>query len=222
MSGFGLDAPPLTGHRHLAGTSRAALVNRLRRLQLRDTSEAVPQPDRCEFCSGEMGSGHRHALDTHERRILCVCDPCAITLLGKGRYRVTGSRSLQLNDFRLPDELWARFAVPVGLAFFFVSSPAGRVVAIYPSPLGPTESQIDDDAWGALVAANPVLAGLERDIEALLVHRGVRPYRYHLVPIDRCYELVGLVRSSWRGIAGGDEVQRAIAEFFDSIDRYAQ
>jgi hypothetical protein len=36
-----------------------------------------------------------------------------------------------------------------------------------------------------------------------------------IVPIDVCYELVGLIRVVWRGLQGGDEVPRRIDEFFD-------
>ena len=43
--------------------------------------------------------------------------------------------------------------------------------AYYPSPMGPTESLLELDAWAALEAANPVLATLEPDVEALLVNR---------------------------------------------------
>ena len=38
-----------------------------------------------------------------------------------------------------------------------------------------------------------------------------------LVPIDDCYELVGLIRSRWRGFGGGEEVWAAIDRFFDDL-----
>lgn len=45
-----------------------------------------------------------------------------------------------------------------------------------------------------------------------------REHRQHfecyLVPIDACYELVGLVRTHWRGFDGGQEVWDAIEAFF--------
>ena len=40
-----------------------------------------------------------------------------------------------------------------------------------------------------------------------------------LVPIDDCYELVGLIRTRWRGFGGGEEVWDAIARFFDDLPR---
>jgi hypothetical protein len=38
-----------------------------------------------------------------------------------------------------------------------------------------------------------------------------------IVPIDDCYELVGLIRSRWRGFGGGEEVWAAIHGFFDDL-----
>ena len=34
-----------------------------------------------------------------------------------------------------------------------------------------------------------------------------------LVPIDACYAFVGQVRLAWRGLSGGAEAQRAVADF---------
>jgi hypothetical protein len=110
----------------------------------------------------------------------------------------------------------------VGLAFFFVSSQAERVLALYPSPLGATESELDLSAWEELLNANPELGDLEPDAEALLVSRMGNDRMHYIVPIDRCYELVGLVRSNWRGISGGEEADRVISDFFERIDQQAQ
>ena len=38
-----------------------------------------------------------------------------------------------------------------------------------------------------------------------------------LVPVDRCYALVGLIRMHWRGFGGGEEVWSAVGEFFDGL-----
>ena len=48
------------------------------------------------------------------------------------------------------------------------------------------------------------------DVEALLVSRAREMREHWLVPIDDCYELVGLIRSRWRGFGGGEEVWEAI------------
>ena len=114
-----------------------------------------------------MSEDHRHLLDVGERRILCACEPCCAMRAGEGDLRPTGTRVLRLDDFVLADELWAAFQIPIGLAFFFVSEVAGGVVALYPSPAGATESELYLEAWNELVAANPVLADLEPEVEAL-------------------------------------------------------
>jgi hypothetical protein len=105
------------------------------------------------------------------------------------------------------------------VAFFFRHSGEGRVKAYYPSPMGPTESQLELGAWTALERANPLLATLEPDVEALLVNRAFGARRHWIVPIDECYGLVGLIRTSWRGFTGGSEVWQAIKERFEALDR---
>lgn len=206
----------------MSATGRAAVINRLRRLQARDTQQpSSPGPERCDFCGTELPGDHRHVLDTKNRRILCACGVCFIQGSQDPRYSPTGTRVLWLESFALADELWGRFSIPVGLAFFFRSSVADAVVALYPSPLGATESELDMSAWEDLVAANPALERLEPDAEALLVNRTLDPPAHAIVPIDRCYELVGLVKSKWEGISGGREADEAVASFFQRLKRDA-
>jgi hypothetical protein len=132
--------------------------------------------------------------------------------------RPTGSRTLLLDGFRLDDELWASFAIPIGLAFLFASTVAGTIVALYPSPAGATESELPMEPWNELQARNPGLA-LEPDVEALIVNRLSDPPAYAIVPIDRCYEMVGMIKASWEGISGGGAVDAAVAAFFDDLRR---
>jgi hypothetical protein len=35
-----------------------------------------------------------------------------------------------------------------------------------------------------------------------------------IVPIDVCYELVGVIRVVWRGFSGGEELAPRVDEFF--------
>jgi hypothetical protein len=130
--------------------------------------------------------------------------------------RPTGTRVQLLNGFRLTDDLWAAFQIPIGLAFFFRTA-AGEPVAFYPSPAGATESELFLEAWNDLVAANPALEGLETEVEALIVDRISDPHTYAIVPIDRCYELVGAIKASWQGISGGTAVEDALGAFFASL-----
>ena len=91
---------------------------------------------------------------------------------------------------------------------------ADGVVALYPSPAGATECELYLEAWNELVAANPVLADLEPEVEALIVNRLADPHAHAIVPIDRCYELVGMIKARWEGISGGDAVENAVEAFF--------
>ncbi|MDQ3238637.1 MAG: DUF5947 family protein, partial [Actinomycetota bacterium] len=101
-------------------------------------------------------------------------------------------------------------------------TPAERVVAYYPSPMGPTESLLELEAWEELEESNPVLKDMERDVEALLVNRARGASEHFLVPLDECYKLVGLIRTRWRGFSGGREVWDDITEFFDELRRRAR
>jgi hypothetical protein len=108
------------------------------------------------------------------------------------------------------------------MAFFFRSSLDSRVVAQYPSPAGATESQLPLDTWSDLEAANPVLAEMEADVEALLVNRlgpsrGYAAAEYYLIPIDECYKLVWLIRSLWQGLSGGAEVWKQLESYFADL-----
>jgi hypothetical protein len=199
------------------------LVRDLRRLTAARAETRPARPvERCDLCGGEVAAGHRHLLQLEERRILCSCESCFALRSGDPGLRPTGHRVLWLDDFDLADDVWARFRIPIGLAFLFESTVAGQVVAFYPSPAGPTESELELDAWNELAAANPVLETLEADAEALIVNRLSDPYQFAIAPIDRCYALVGLVKLRWEGINGGQGLTRAIQGFFDELRREAR
>ena len=177
----------------------------------------------CELCGEQIWPEHRHLLEVATREIMCVCRPCSILFdreaASEGRYRLIPDRHLFLEDFQMEDAQWESLRIPVDMAFFFHSAPAERVVAFYPSPMGPTESLLKLDAWEELETQNPVLKEMERDVEALLVNR-VRGAREHfLVPMDECYSLVGLIRMHWRGLSGGREVWEEIDRFFENLKK---
>ena len=70
------------------------------------------------------------------------------------------------------------------------------------------------EGWALVMTANPALGSMKPDVEALLVNRTQGDEEYFIVPIDRCYALVGTIRRQWRGLSGGSEVWDAIGEFF--------
>ena len=55
------------------------------------------------------------------------------------------------------------------------------------------------------------------DVEALLVNRVGTKREYYLVPIDLCFELIGLIRVHWRGLSGGDKVWEEVEQFFSKL-----
>jgi len=182
----------------------------------------VPQRkpvEQCDLCSAPVSPDHDHLVEPATRKINCACQACAL-LFGNqsgARYKRVPRRARYLNQFQLTDAEWDGLLVPIQMAFFFFSSPAGKMVALYPSAAGPTESLLTLDSWEQIVAANPVLSEMEADVEALLVNR-VGPIRdYFVAPIDECYKLVGLIRMHWRGLSGGTEVWREINKFFEEL-----
>jgi Family of unknown function (DUF5947) len=204
--------------------SRADLVASMRALArpAPAASGSARRPDeRCEICNARIPDDHRHLLHLEERRIVCSCEACWGLHSGDPEYRPAGTRTVWLTDFDCPDELWARFRIPIGLAFFLRSSVTGGMVAFYPSPAGATESELELDAWAALVERNPVLDDLETDAEALIAHRLTTPHEYVIAPVDDCYRLVGMIKSRWEGISGGAAVETAVPEFFAGLRRAA-
>jgi hypothetical protein len=191
-------------------------------LQLPVAGQAPPeQPELCELCGTTIPAEHRHMLDLESRELMCTCQACRILFdsgaAGGGHYRLVPDRRLRLADFEMDDAAWAELCIPVDMAFFFFRSDTGRVAAYYPSPAGPTESLLELDAWEQIERANPPLAELEPDVEALLVSRARGMREHWLVPIDDCYELVGIIRTRWKGLAGGEDVWQAIGRFFDDL-----
>lgn len=175
--------------------------------------------ERCDLCGADLTQEHTHLFEPPTRQLFCSCEACAILFSGQTetKYRRVPRRARYLADFRLTDAQWDSLLIPIGMAFFFHSSPAGKIVALYPSPAGATESLLDLSAWAEVVEENTVLRELEPDVEALLVNRVRGAADYYIAPIDECYKLVGLIRAGWRGLSGGAEVWQGIEGFFAEL-----
>jgi hypothetical protein len=179
--------------------------------------------ERCELCSEAVRPDHPHLIELAQRRIVCTCEACAILFSGQGvKFKRIPRRVRSLQGFNLTEAEWNGLMVPINMAFFFKSSLEGRVVALYPSPAGATESQLALDSWNDIVARNAILNEMEPDVEGLLVNRlgysrGYSKAEYYLLPIDECYKLVGLIRLHWKGLSGGTEVWRELGEFFSGL-----
>jgi hypothetical protein len=173
------------------------------------------------MCAEPIGDGHSHVVNLDSRQIMCTCRACWLLFTHQGaaggRYRAVPDRYLHDPAFQLDEGRWEALQIPVRVAFFFNNSDLGKVVAFYPSPAGATESLLSLEAWEEVVAANPVMTDLVPDTEALLVQRAGEGFECFLVPIDACYELVGLVRMHWKGFDGGEEAWAAIDGFFDAV-----
>ncbi|MBV9642828.1 MAG: hypothetical protein JO334_04575 [Verrucomicrobia bacterium] len=162
-------------------------------------------------------------LEITTGQIVCACDSCGLrfpTAL-EGRFRLIPREVRSLPELYWTESEWESFAIPINLAFFFHSTPEKRTKAMYPSPAGATESLLPLNAWDSLVAQNLSLTRLEPDVEALLVNRVGSKREHYLAPIDVCFELVGLIRLHWRGLAGGEIVWEKIDQFFSRLQREA-
>ena len=143
---------------------RMTLVRELRR---RTTARPAPPVERCDLCGSTVAAGPP-APPAPGR----APDPVRLRELLRaalGRSRAATDRahgSSGSTDFSLPEEVWAGFRIPIGLAFLFRSSVTGGMVAFYPSPAGATESELELDAWDGAGRANPLLETLEPDVEA--------------------------------------------------------
>jgi hypothetical protein len=210
----------------VATARNSVASSRLRRLAQRAAEERQATQEVCDLCGEPIPADHRHLLDLSSRELMCACQACKILFdrreAGIGHYRLVPDRRLRIDDFRLDDTGWDDLRIPVDMAFFFYSTRDERVSAFYPSPAGPTESLLQLDAWNDLERANPVLQWLEPDVEALLVNRARGAREHYIVPIEDPYRLVGLIRSRWRGLTGGQEVWEEIENFFARLSEQAK
>jgi hypothetical protein len=203
----------------LTPDSPADALGRLRELLKPRPQKAVEE--RCELCGAPLPAEHRHLVNLESRGLLCVCRPCGLlfTQAGAagGKYKTVPERYLFVRDLVLTDAQWEGLQIPVSIAFFFYNSGLGHTAAFYPSPAGATESLLPLATWEELTAKHPVLAGLEPDVEALLVYKRSDGFECYVVPIDACYELVGRIRLRWKGFQGGEEAWSEIDAFFAGL-----
>jgi hypothetical protein len=178
--------------------------------------------ERCEFCTEPLADHHSHVVNLETRSLMCACRSCYFLFApdgaAGGRYKAVPEDITLDPDFALSEGQWDALQIPVAMAFFFHQSDIGHAVAFYPSPAGATESLLPLDTWDELVAANPILGRMASDVEALLVYRPRgEAQRCYLVPIDACYQLVGLIRRHWKGFDGGEEAWHEIDAFFSDL-----
>ncbi|WP_084265009.1 DUF5947 family protein [Actinomadura macra] len=184
----------------------------------------------CELCAEPLPPVHRHLLDVEKTELLCACRACSLLFddalfedasgggAARGRhYRLIPDTRRRLTGFRLDGTLWAGLGIPVDLAFF-TRDRAGAVTARYPSPAGALHATVHPESWRRLADANPVLADLRPEVEALVVHRARDAAENWVLPLDDCYRLTALLREHWTGFGGGDAVWARIGGFFEEME----
>ncbi len=200
--------------------SSASPLQALRQFARKREPSRAPA-EHCELCSEVIPTDHRHLLDLSSHVLMCACQACSLLFSeqgsGSGKYRLVPRRYSLLPDFHMTDEQWDELMIPVNMVYIFRSSKENRVMAFYPSPAGATESLLNLESWEELIRNNPLLQELEPDVEALLINRVRETREYYIVPIDACYQLVGLIRLSWKGLSGGEEAWKAISGFFEDV-----
>jgi hypothetical protein len=189
----------------------------------------APEPERCGLCGEVVGERHGHLVDTQQRSLVCACTACALLFTrpgaAEGRYRTVPDRVRHDPAAPLSAAEWDQLGIPVSIAFFFVNSALGHVVASYPSPAGVTECELDLAAWDEMAGRHPLLGAPTPDVEAIVIvagrsrpgagdDRGVETF---LIPVDACYALAGALRLNWHGFDGGAEVAAILAAFLDDL-----
>jgi len=208
------DNPTPPGLTNADDRPEQAFIKTLRRFRQKASFQ-----EKCEFCGAGLDPNHRHLLEVSKNRIICTCSPCALRFqdVVDGRFKLIPREVRYLAEFSLSDTEWESLALPINLVFLFYSTPQQKVAAMYPSPAGATESLLPLTAWESLLSRNSVLATIEADVEALLVNRIDSRREYYIVPIDVCFELVGIIRVHWRGLSGGEAVWENVDKFFANL-----
>ncbi len=186
---------------------------------LREFARERPAVERCDLCSVAVGPVHDHLLQPRERALKCACAACSLLFPADAGqpWRRVRPKAERLWDLKLPDALWAELHLPIDLAFFQRSNVAGAPLAFFPSPAGATQALLPPEAFEQLLIENPSLRTLEEDVEALLANRVGEAREYYRVSVDVCFALVGLIRSTWRGLSGGTAAWAAIHSFFERL-----
>jgi hypothetical protein len=204
---------------HGGGHGGGGVIRTLRRFRRPENVQ-----ERCELCGVGLSRNHRHLLEISKSRIVCTCDPCALRFqdVVEGRFKLIPKDAWCLPQFSLSDAEWENLALPINLAFFFYSTLEKKMKALYPSPAGATESLLPLAAWNSLAERDPRVRTMQSDVEALLANRVGTKREYYVVPIDVCFELVGLIRMHWRGLSGGDAVWQQVEAFFAQLNANAR
>lgn len=176
--------------------------------------------ERCDFCRARVPDDHPHLVEAESLRLFCACPRCAVDMAGGGfGYRRVETHQVALDGFDVSDSDWAMLQIPIDVAFLFRPEAGAAPLALFPGPAGATRSQLSAEIWSNLAAKYSLLGELEPSAEALLVNRSRGKRNYYRVSTDHCYALAGLMRTHWRGLAGGEQAWAAIDGYFATLDQ---
>jgi len=184
-------------------------------------SNGTEATERCDFCSKTIPPDHRHFADLNNMKFMCACEVCTVLQAEKGEYHPLPQRYQYLEDFEMPEEVWAQLKIPVNMAFIVYNSDQERPIAFYPSPAGSMESELQIGSWKNLKQKYPALATIAPDLEGFMINRLDKPHEHFIVPIDYCYTLIGLIRMTWQGIHGGEKMRDTVRQFFKTLKQRA-
>lgn len=184
----------------------------------KNDAEATEQ---CDFCSKPIPPDHRHFADLVNMKFMCACEVCTVMQAEKGEYRPIPQRYKYLEDFKMPEAIWAQLKIPVNMAFIVYNSDREQPIAFYPSPAGSMESELQLNSWESLKEDNPKLRSLTPDLEGFMINRLDKPHEHFIIPIDSCYELIGLIRMTWQGIHGGEKMRDTVRKYFKDLKQRA-
>ena len=207
-------APGRRGRREHPGRGGAGLRRFL--------APAPPRPERCELC-GEAVPEEPPAPGGHRRgarwRAPAPAARCCST--ARRRRAAAGSAASRTATWSTAGRVSTRrpgraLSIPVGMAFFFHNSALDRLVALYPSPAGATESELDPAELAGGLRRHPRWPRCcEPDVEALLVRaRPARNDACFLVPDRRLLRTGGPDAAALAGLRRRTEARDALAEFF--------
>lgn len=198
------------------GTARTLAT--LRKFVRRSEAE-----ERCDLCSEAIRAHprHEHLLERDRQQVACSCTPCALLFPvdAERRYLRIPRDVYRLDGFVMTEDQWEDLAIPVRMAYIQLHTTSGQPRAYYPSPAGATESLLSLDGWSELVRVNPSLRRMHPGVEALLINRIGEAREHYIAPIDRCFELVALIRIHWRGLSGGQELWQRVTDYFAELSR---
>ena len=176
---------------------------------LRRFAKARAPVERCDLCGVEVAAEHEHLIDPRSDGwpAPAAPAPCCSARQAGTRYKRVPRDVRALDELTISDAQWEALRLPIDLAFFYDSTPQGRVVACYPSPAGATESLLELETWEEIRREHPVLRRPAARRSGAAGQSGARaaPARgdCFLVPIDQCFRLVGIIRMHWKGFTGG-------------------